>query len=176
MGNKAIFLDRDGVLNKTIFRDGKPRAPYIIEDFALFDGVIEAVQSFKKAGYLTVIVTNQPDVNRGWVSRESVEMINLEITKLVQIDSVKICYHDNKDSCLCRKPAPGMLLEAARELNIDLSQSFMIGDRYSDVEAGHLAGCRSLLVGEGDAQGAVKDPVARVQSLLEASQWILTHA
>lgn len=174
--NKAIFLDRDGVINKTIFRDGKPRAPYIMADFALFEKVEEAVQIFKDHGYLTVIVTNQPDVSRGWVTRESVEMINAEIQKILNVDAVKVCYHDNSEKCLCRKPEPGMLLEAVKEFNIDLNLSFMIGDRYGDVEAGHRAGCKSILVGEGDPQKDIKDPVARVSSLFEAAEWIIKHA
>lgn len=170
--NKAIFLDRDGVINKTIFRDGKPRAPYIMEDFALFEGVIEAIALFKDAGFKTIIVTNQPDVSRGWVSRESVEMINSKIQELLEVDSIQVCYHDKKDNCQCRKPKPGMILQGGNEFNIDLSASYMIGDRYSDVEAGHRAGCKSILVGEGDEQGDVKGPVRKVDSLIEAAKWI----
>ena len=170
--NKAIFLDRDGVINKTIFRDGKPRAPYIMEDFALFEGVIEAIALFKDAGFKTIIVTNQPDVSRGWVSRESVEMINSKVQELLEVDSIQVCYHDKKDNCQCRKPKPGMLLQGGSEFNIDFSASYMIGDRYSDVEAGQLAGCQSILVGVGDEQGTVKDPVKKVGSLIEAAKWI----
>ncbi len=173
--NKAIFLDRDGVINKTIFRDGKPRAPYTMEDFALFEGVEEAIDLFKKAGFKLIIVTNQPDVSRGWVSRESVEMINQKIQELLKLDSIQVCYHDKKDHCSCRKPRPGMLLQGAFLFDIKMSASFMIGDRYSDLEAGYTAGCKSILVGDGDEQRDTKEPVYRAQSLLDAAQWIVSQ-
>ncbi len=171
--NKAIFLDRDGVINKTIFRDGKPRAPYILEDFALFDGVEEAVALFKNAGFKIIIVTNQPDVSRGWVSQASVEMINNKVQEILHVDSIQVCYHDKADRCSCRKPEAGMLINGGKLFDIDFKSSYMIGDRYSDVEAGHRAGCKSILVGIGDEQGETLDPLKKVESLIEAAHWIL---
>jgi D-glycero-D-manno-heptose 1,7-bisphosphate phosphatase len=173
--NKAIFLDRDGVINQTIFRDGKARAPYTMEDFKLFEGVKEAITTFKAHGFLTIIVTNQPDVARGWVSLEAVHMINRMILDLVPIDAIKICFHTEKDHCICRKPSPGMLLEAAREWEIDFSQSFMIGDRLSDIEAGKRAGCQSVLIGDGYQELSLIKPDSQFLSLLEASQWIISN-
>ncbi len=174
--NKAIFLDRDGVINKLIMKEGVGRAPYSIDDFEMFEGVIEACQKLKDSQFLNIIVTNQPDVSRGWVSLESVKIINSKILELVAIDDIKICFHTNEDQCLCRKPAPGMLLEAAKEWEIDLSQSYMIGDRYGDLSAGISAGCKTILVGPGDSKvikGEFPIPDFKANSLWEAVEWIL---
>jgi D-glycero-D-manno-heptose 1,7-bisphosphate phosphatase len=170
---KAIFLDRDGVINKLIMREGVGRAPYALEDLELIAGALEACQKLKQADFLNIVVTNQPDVARGWVLRENVDLINNKIRELLEIDDIKICFHNNADNCSCRKPAPGMLLEAALEWQIDLAQSFMIGDRYSDIAAGITAGCRTILVGPGDTQGNNPTPNHKVDSLLEAVHIIL---
>ncbi|MDD4974651.1 MAG: HAD family hydrolase [Bacteriovorax sp.] len=171
---KAIFLDRDGVINKLVMTNGKGRAPYTLEDFDLFPGVEEACRKLKDSNFLTIVVTNQPDVARGWVERASVELINNKIRELLPIDDIKICFHTNIDNCLCRKPAPGMLLEAALDWEINLKESFMIGDRYGDIAAGVSAGCRTILVGPGDTQGSYPDPTYKVSSLIEAVLVILS--
>lgn len=169
---RAVFLDRDGVLNKTIFRDGKPRAPYTLEDFFLLEGVQEGIELLRKNNFLLIVVTNQPDVARGWVSREAVDAVNDKLREFIEVDDIKICFHDSKENCHCRKPRPGMLLEAAKEQDIDLKNSFMIGDRHSDVEAGADAGCKTFLVGEGDHSSTIT-PDYQVQSLLEAAKIII---
>src|SRR5665647_2143097 len=169
---KAVFLDRDGVINRTIFRNGKARAPYTMTEFALFDGVQQSIVELHNSGFLCIIVTNQPDVTRGWVSLESVEMINHKVRELLQIDDIKICLHTEKENCICRKPKPGMLIEASHDWGIDLSASFMVGDRFSDVAAGVTAGCKTILVGPGDEQGNFPSPDHRASSLLEAVPWI----
>lgn len=175
--NRAIFLDRDGVINQTIFRDGKPRAPYTRDDFRLYDGAAEAVRDLKSQGYFTIIVTNQPDVARGWVKEEAVHLINQLITQAMPIDAIKICFHTEMDNCSCRKPMPGMLLEAAKEFNLELNHSYMLGDRYSDIQAGQAAGCHSILIGEGDRRPEELKPFQQFSSLADASQWILrSHA
>jgi D-glycero-D-manno-heptose 1,7-bisphosphate phosphatase len=170
---KAIFLDRDGVLNKLIIRDGKAQAPYSLEEFALFPGVVTALSMIKANGFLTIIVTNQPDVARGWIKKENVELINNKIKEILPIDDIKICYHTNTDNCLCRKPMPGMLLSAAAEWGIDLSASYMIGDRYGDVAAGVKAGCKTILVGDGDLQGDFPNPDYKVEFLIDAVKFFL---
>ncbi len=171
--NKAIFLDRDGVINQTMCRDGKPPPPNTKEDFRLFDGASHAVKNLKQAGYLTVVVTNQPDVARGWLKAEAVHLINNLILEAMPIDLVKICFHTDIDKCSCRKPMPGMILEAARDLNIDLASSYMLGDRFSDVQAGQAAGCHSILIADGDQRPLELKPFQQFSSLAEASQWIL---
>ncbi len=170
---KAVFLDRDGVINQLIMRKGKAQAPYIIEELALFPGVEEACHSLKAASYLLIVVTNQPDVARGWVNLESVEIINKRIRELLPIDDVEICFHTDIDQCHCRKPMPGMLIEASKRWNIDLSKSYMVGDRYGDIGAGVKAGCTTILVGPGDKQGHHPDPHFKATSLLESSRIIL---
>ncbi len=165
---KAIFLDRDGVINKLVIREGKAQAPYTLEEFELFPGVEAALKIIKEKGFLAIVVTNQPDVARGWVSKESVELINNEVKRRLPIDEIKICFHTNADHCQCRKPAPGMLIEAKKSWSINFEESFMIGDRYSDVAAGEKVGCKTILVGAGDLQGDFPSPDFRVNSLFEA--------
>ena len=168
--NKALFLDRDGVINKLIIRKGKAQAPYSLSELEIFEGVKFALKNFKELGFFIIVVTNQPDVKRGWTTKENVELINSELKKYLIIDEFKICYHDNFDQCLCRKPMPGMLLEAGEKFKIDYSKSYMIGDRYSDVEAGMKAGCNTVLIGEGDSQNNFSTPDFRANSLLDFFQ------
>jgi D-glycero-D-manno-heptose 1,7-bisphosphate phosphatase len=170
---KAVFLDRDGVINKLILRGGKAQAPYNLEEFELFPGVVEAFKIIRDSGFLTVIVTNQPDVARGWVAKENVELVNNKIREVLPVDDLRVCYHTNENKCGCRKPMPGMLFEAALELSIDLKKSFMIGDRFSDISAGHTAGCKTVLIGNGDEQLLHPDPDYKAEFLLEAIQLIL---
>jgi D-glycero-D-manno-heptose 1,7-bisphosphate phosphatase len=169
--NRAIFIDRDGVINRTIFRLGKERAPYSLEEFELLPQVLEAVVSLRELGFLTIVVTNQPDVSRGWVDRAVVDAVNRRTMELLPLDDLKACFHDNQDGCECRKPKPGMLLTASEEHAIDLKSSYMVGDRISDVEAGRKAGCRTILIGSLSAEeGPVPDHQAI--SLWEAYLWI----
>lgn len=169
---KAVFLDRDGVLNETIFRMGKPRAPYELHEFKLCDGVPEGIELLRMNGFFLVVVTNQPDVARGWVSREAVDAVNTKLRELIPVDDVLACFHTEKDQCDCRKPRPGMLLKAAEKYQIDLAKSWMIGDRFSDVEAGVMAGCKTILIGAGDTPGEFH-PDFRKDSLLQAAQLII---
>lgn len=169
---KAVFLDRDGVINKLVNRNGLAQAPYTLEEFELYPGVEEGLRIIKDAGYLAIIVTNQPDVARGWVKKENVDLINNKIKELLPIDDIKICFHTNADHCLCRKPMPGMLLDAAKEWQIDLSQSYMMGDRYGDVAAGKKAGCKTILIGKGDARGDYPMPDYQADFLINAVKLI----
>ncbi len=171
--NKAVFLDRDGVINQTIFKMGKPRAPYTLEEFSFCPGVPEAISFLKDEGFLLVVVTNQPDVARGWVTREAVDLVNSYVSEYLNLPDIRSCFHTENDKCQCRKPRPGMLLEAAKDHNIDLSESFMVGDRISDVEAGKSAGCRTILISDNDSEGAKPDFVT--PSLLLASSWIVAQ-
>jgi D-glycero-D-manno-heptose 1,7-bisphosphate phosphatase len=183
MARPAIFLDRDGVINRTIFRDGKARAPDRVEDFEFFPGVEAAVENLRAAGYLIVVVTNQPDVARGWQKRENVEAMNDLVRTRLNPDALKACFHDAVHACECRKPKPGMLNEAARELGIDFARSYMIGDRAGDLQAGRAAGCRTNLYIEPilPAGETIDDPTniiadARFTSLADAAKWILAQA
>ncbi len=173
LGKKAVFLDRDGVINTTHMRDGKARAPDTLEDFKFFPRVKEALESLKKAGFLTIVVTNQPDVARGWQKKEIVDSMNDKVMRELAVDDLKVCFHLDSDQCACRKPKPGMLVESAAQWGIELSRSYMIGDRQSDLEAGLAAGCASILVGAGDVEKLALTPAAQVESLYQAAEWIL---
>ena len=145
--HRAVFLDRDGVLNRAFLQaDGKTHPPPDLRKLEILPGVLEACQSLRRAGFLLIVVTNQPDVARGTQRREVVEAINRKLRHQIPLDDIRVCYHDDADNCLCRKPKPGMLLEAAMVWDIDFRKSFMIGDRWTDVEAGRRAGCKTVLV------------------------------
>ena len=170
---RAVFLDRDGVLNRAIVRAGRPYPPAGLSEIELLPGVREACAALRAAGYLLIVVTNQPDIARGKQTREAVDAMNGWMQRELALDQVQVCPHDDRDACACRKPAPGMLLEAARQRNIDLGASFMIGDRWRDVEAGRRAGCRTVYLNRkyGERQASGYDHEA--PDLPAAAQWIL---
>jgi D-glycero-D-manno-heptose 1,7-bisphosphate phosphatase len=169
----AVFLDRDGVLNRALVRDGVPHPPAHLGEFELLAGVPAALKRLAGAGFALVVVTNQPDVARGTQSRECVEELNDRIRALLPVLDVLTCFHDNADGCDCRKPRPGMLLQAARRWALDLRRSFTVGDRWSDVVAGQAAGCRTVLV-ETPYSGRTRcAPDRCVADLAEAAEWIL---
>lgn len=170
---RAVFLDRDGVLNRAVVRGGRPYAPTSLAEFELLPGVGEAIHSLRAAGFQLVVVTNQPDVATGKISRDVVEQMHQRLRALLPVDDIKVCYHAEKDNCPCRKPKPGLLLEAAEERGIELSGSFMIGDRWRDVAAGKAAGCTTLLIDYGYAEPREPRPDFVVTSLREAVKIIL---
>lgn len=172
--NRAVFLDRDGVINQVIMRHGRPGAPTSPEELVILPGVAQAIGALRRAHFRTIIVTNQPDVAVGRLAREQVEAIHAAILRALPIDGVKTCYHADRDGCACRKPKPGMLLEAAREWELDLARSFMVGDRWRDTGAGKAAGCTTILVGDGYGEPQPERPDAAVESLLAASELILS--
>jgi D-glycero-D-manno-heptose 1,7-bisphosphate phosphatase len=166
-------MDRDGVLNRPVLRDGLPMPPRSVQDLEVLPGVSEALARLHKAGFRLVVVTNQPDVARGAQTREEVEAINRALARNLPIDAVKVCYHDDRDRCACRKPAPGMILEAAAELGVDVSRSYMVGDRWRDIEAGERAGTTTILIENEYPEKRPGKPAARVKSLRDAADWIL---
>jgi D-glycero-D-manno-heptose 1,7-bisphosphate phosphatase len=173
MVTRAVFADRDGVLCANVMRDGRPVAPTRLEDFRLLPGVEDSVRALKSAGYLVVVVTNQPDVGTGRTPRATVEAMHDIIRSTLDVDDIKACFHTNADGCTCRKPKPGMILEAAAERAIDLPASYVIGDRWSDVAAGQEAGCATIFVDYGyEADRAIKADTV-VGSFAEAAKVIL---
>ena len=170
---RAVFLDRDGVLNRAVVRDGKPYPPAGLEDFELLPGVEGAAAALRAAGYLLVVVTNQPDVATGKQRREVVEAMHERLRAGGLCDDIRACYHTDADGCDCRKPKPGMLLAAARELKIDLPRSHMVGDRWRDVAAGKAAGCTTYFIDYGYAESQAEHPDAVVSSLADAARKIL---
>jgi D-glycero-D-manno-heptose 1,7-bisphosphate phosphatase len=172
---RAVFLDRDGVINRALERDGKPYPPGSLGEFEILPEVPEACERLKGAGFLLIVATNQPDVGRGTLEQSVVEAIHSFMCRRLPIDRVEACYHPGrgKSECDCRKPRPGMLVRAARDLNVDLSQSWMIGDRWRDIDCGHAAGCRTVFIDRGYAEELRQAPDYRAHSLLEAAQIVL---
>jgi D-glycero-D-manno-heptose 1,7-bisphosphate phosphatase len=146
---RAVFFDRDGVLNEAVVRGGVPHPPASAEDLRIARGARDAVRAVRDAGYLAIVVTNQPDVARGTATLEGVEAINAAVASQLGIDAVYTCPHDDADGCDCRKPKPGLLLRAAREREIDLPASFFVGDRTKDIACGRAAGCTTVFLDAG---------------------------
>jgi D-glycero-D-manno-heptose 1,7-bisphosphate phosphatase len=170
---RAVFLDRDGVLLTSEVRDGVPRSIEDEQAFKLLPGVAEACRGLRAAGYFLVVVTNQPDIARGTVSMETVERINAKLRSALPLDDVRVCPHDDADGCDCRKPKPGLLLDAATEWGLDLADSYMVGDRWRDVEAGRRAGCRVVFIDRGYEETPAIEADAIMTGLPEAAGWIL---
>ena len=146
--NKAIFLDRDGVINEVIYHKGinKPSSPWKIDEFKFINGIEETLHRFKEKNYKLFIITNQPDIARQNIEKGVTEQINKKIFEKLPIDDIQICPHDDSDKCCCRKPKPGMIMDLAYHYDIDLDKSFLIGDGWKDMNAGSQAGCKTILI------------------------------
>ena len=173
-GVRAVFLDRDGVINRVILRQGRAYPPASADDVEFLPDVGPALEALRRGGFRLIVVTNQPDVGKGLQRREAVEAIHARLRAALPIDEIKVCYHVDQDGCSCRKPKPGMLLDAARAWRVELAQSVMVGDRWRDIEAGKAAGCKTILVQGGYDERQAESPDAIVSSLAEASELILS--
>ncbi len=174
-GNRAVFLDRDGVINRAVVRGGKPYPPASLAEMELTPGAPEALAALRQAGFQLIVVTNQPDVARGTMRRETVDEIHDHLRRTLPIDDIKVCWDASETGSRCYKPAPGLLLDAAAEHGINLTRSFMVGDRWRDVGAGKAAGTFTIFI-EYDYQETLKDrPDAIVRSLAEAVEIILSQ-
>jgi D-glycero-D-manno-heptose 1,7-bisphosphate phosphatase len=176
---RAVFLDRDGVLNPPVVRDGLPFPPASLEEFELYPGVATGCAELKAAGFILVVVSNQPDVGRGTQTREAVEAIHEKLrTAVPALDDIEVCYHAGArqgEPCDCRKPKPGMLLRAAAIYNIDLKRSFLIGDRWRDIDCAHAAGCRAVFIDHGYREPLREKPEFTVTTFREAVALILQN-
>jgi len=179
--NRVVFLDRDGVINAAVVRNGKPHPPDSVAETRILNDVPQALALLKAAGFRLAVITNQPDVARGTQTQAAVEAINAFLASQLPLDHFEVCYHDEGDGCDCRKPKTGMLERAARELELDLKNSFVVGDRHGDVELSRNAGARSVLVRTGYGEGELawhaknwpRKPEFIAADLTEAVQWIL---
>jgi D-glycero-D-manno-heptose 1,7-bisphosphate phosphatase len=167
---RAAFLDRDGVINKCFLKSGIPTPPRNCDEVTILEGVVDALSSFRENGVIPVVVTNQPDVKRGIITKEEVDSINEVIKQLTKIQYFYVCFHDNLDNCKCRKPGTEMLLNAARDLRINLNNSFIVGDRWRDIAAGQSLGIRSYFIDNSYLETQPKPPYTRVSSLWEVAQ------
>ena len=176
----AVFLDRDGVINRVTVRNGMPHPPSHVEEFELYEDVPEGCARLRAANFVLVVVTNQPDVGRGTQSRETVEAMNAKMQKaLPLLDRIEVCYHAGErygQPCDCRKPLPGLILQAAAELNIDPKRSYVIGDRWRDIDCAHAAGCRAIFIQRGYNETLRKQPDFTVASFSEAVNAVLRDA
>ena len=173
-----MFLDRDGTLNAPLVREAKPYPPVTIAEFKLLPGVAEGCRALAAAGYVLVVATNQPDVGRGTLAQATVEAMNAHLQKLIpEISRIEACYDagDTKPPSEFRKPAPGMLLRAAQDLGLDLAASWIIGDRWRDVDCGKNAGCRTIFLDCGYDEALRHKPDFTVRNFTEAVGIILAR-
>jgi D-glycero-D-manno-heptose 1,7-bisphosphate phosphatase len=173
LGRRAVFLDRDGVLNGAVLRAGRPHPPEALS-VEILPGVPQACRDLAGAGLLLIGATNQPDVARGTLLREDVLRVNRLLLGRLPLQEIRTCFHDDADGCSCRKPKPGLLLDAAREHGVDLGRSFMVGDRWSDVAAGAAAGCSTVLIETPYSERARCAPDHEAADLPEAARTILS--
>jgi len=170
---KAVFLDRDGIINKVFIREGKICSPRTMNEFEWVDDINEAIKRFKDNGFKIIVVTNQPDVARGKIAKEILTAMTDLIYTTLTVDAVLVCPHDDADGCNCRKPSPGLILEASRQWDVDCRKSFMIGDSWKDMDAGKAAGCTTILIDQYYNQGAKGDH--HVKDLKEAVEIIVNR-
>jgi D-glycero-D-manno-heptose 1,7-bisphosphate phosphatase len=171
---RAAFLDRDGVLNVPVVRDGKPYPPATAAEFEIYPDVPGAVQALREMGFAIFVVTNQPDVARGAQKQSEIEAMNEKLRDATGLKDFYVCWHDDGDACDCRKPKPGLLTRAAAEHGISLADSFMIGDRWRDVDCGHSAGCKTIFIDRGYSERLRKEPDYRACDLASAVAVIQT--
>jgi D-glycero-D-manno-heptose 1,7-bisphosphate phosphatase len=171
---RAVFLDRDGVLNKVVFRHGKPTAPREMAEFEIEPDADKQLQRLREAGFKLFVVTNQPDLARGLITATSLRVMTETLMAKLAVDAIKICPHDDRDACKCRKPSPGMLIELAHEHHVTLSRSYVIGDSLKDTLAGKAAGCTSIIL---ERRYNLNDPADhRVEDLNQAVTLILSRS
>jgi D-glycero-D-manno-heptose 1,7-bisphosphate phosphatase len=177
VSRRAVFLDRDGVLNRSVVRDGVPFPPATVDDFVLYPDVVDGCAQLKAAGFLLIVVTNQPDVGRGTQQRRLVDAMHAALREAVpSLDGIEVCFHAGArygEPCDCRKPKPGMLLRAAASHHIDLRRSFLIGDRWRDVDCAQAAGCRAVFIDHGYRETLRGKPEFTVVTFQEGVTMIL---
>ena len=165
---KAVLLDRDGVINRAIVKNGLPTSPNSLDELEILPGVKESILRLKKLNFICLVVTNQPDVSRGKIEKKTVIKMNNYLKDEIKLDDIFVCYHDDHDNCKCRKPKPGLLLEAGKKWDIDLKKSYMIGDRWKDIEAGRCAGCKTIFIENNYEETKPKNPDFTADSLLSS--------
>ena len=171
---RAVFLDRDGVINRSEVREGKPFAPRGLAEFRLLPGAAESIRALKRAGLLVIVVTNQPDIGNGLVEPSVVDAMHTRLRNKLCVDDVRMCPHRQDAGCACRKPKPGMLLDAARQWQIALAHSFMVGDRWGDILAGQSVGCYTIFIDRGYREPRLATADGRAKSLNSAARLILS--
>ena len=165
---KAVFLDRDGVINKAFVKNGLPFSPPSFSEFEILPGVKESINKISNMNFISLVVTNQPDVSRGKIEKKTVIKMNDYLKSEIRLNDIFVCYHDDHDNCKCRKPKPGLLLDASKKWNIDLKKSYLIGDRNKDIEAGKKAGCKTIFIDYDYSEAKPSNPDFTTDSLFNA--------
>ena len=173
--NKAVFFDRDGVLNRVIVRDGKPYPPSNLSEFEILPGTKEALIKLKLERFLLIVVTNQPDVGRGKQKREKVEEMHTLLKRNLPLNDIFVCWHGLDNECDCRKPLPGLLFQASKKWQIDLKKSLIIGDRWRDIDSGHAAGCKTIFIDYKYDEELNIQPDYSATSIQDATQWVIEN-
>ncbi len=172
----AVFLDRDGVINEAPVVDGKPTSPRHLNELHVASDAPRACEVLKACGFVLVVVTNQPDISRRLTDAVTVDAMNDHLLGCLPLDAAYVCPHDDRDGCSCRKPAAGLIMTAATSMDLDLGTSYMIGDRWRDIEAGRRAGCVTVHIDRNYAEPRPSSSDAVVESLFEAAEWIVADA
>ena len=166
---KAVFLDRDGVINKAFIKNGLPESPNSLSELKILPGVKESISRLKKLNFICLVVTNQPDVQRGKIKKNTIIKMNNFLKKKIELDDIFVCYHDDQDNCNCRKPKPGLLLQARKKWNVDFKKSFIVGDRWRDIQAGKKVGCKTIFLDYKYKDIKPKNPDFVTDTLLNAT-------
>jgi D-glycero-D-manno-heptose 1,7-bisphosphate phosphatase len=174
-GHRAVFLDRDGVLNRALVRNRRPYAPRHLGEFRLLPGTAEAVRELKSVGFLIIVVTNQPDVGHGLTTPQTLAAMHARLNERLPVDAILVCPHRQDAGCACRKPKPGMIHHAQTDWGIDVSRSYLVGDRSTDIVAGRAAGLYTVFLDRGYAEPLLEPPDAKVGSLRQAVRQILAR-
>lgn len=172
---RAVFVDRDGVLNRATIRDRRPYAPRSEAEFELLPDASRGCTALKEAGFLVFVVTNQPDVGRGQIEPDVLERMHETLRRHCPVDGVLVCTHAKDGDCDCRKPRDGLLRAAALANDIDFAASYLVGDRWRDVECARNAGCTAIFVDGGYDEPLSVTPDVTVKNFGEAVQWVLSH-
>ena len=175
LNNRAVFLDRDGVINRAIVHNKKPYPPDSLQELEIFSDVPESLYLLKEIGFLLIVVTNQPDVGRGKQKQEVVEEMHRFLLDQLPLDDIYVCWHEYSGGCDCRKPLPGMLVQAAGEHSIDLQNSYLVGDRWKDIDAGKMAGCKTIFIDYQYSESLHYQPDYITTSMFNASEWIISQ-
>ena len=171
--NKAVFLDRDGVINKLMIIDGKSYAPRLLKDFKIFPKVKSDVKKLKNRGFKVFVITNQPDIGNKLIKKKTLNEMHRFLKAKVPVDKIYFCPHTRNDRCKCRKPMPGLILKASCESKIYLKESYMVGDRKIDIDAGLKVGCKTIFVNNNYYEKKPTRQEKTVKSLHAAVKYIL---
>ena len=173
LNNKAVFLDRDGVINRSLVKDGKPFPPHSLDVFEILPEIPESLLFLKKKGFMLIVLTNQPDVGRGKQKRKIVEKMNNYLLEQLPLDGIYVCWHGKDGECNCRKPLPGLLFKAVKDWEIDIQKSYLIGDRWRDIDMGVTAGCKTIFIDYQYNECLNFSPNYKTYSIKDAVNWIV---